>query len=106
MTIVLLLTFFLNDPVDGYRSGWVGLGWVCVSLGDVRYKAASLQKCDHCDAKVVPGRVSLLVTLFLSLTALLVSTISSSPEVHPSIAHSCLLLVALSVLNGRAVSQC
>ena len=31
--------------------------------------------------KVIPGRVSLLVTLFLSLTALLVSTISSSPEV-------------------------
>ena len=33
------------------------------------------------DLKVIPGRVSLLVTLFLSLTALLVSTISSSPEV-------------------------
>ena len=31
--------------------------------------------------QVVPGRMGLLVTLFLSLTALLVSTISSSPEV-------------------------
>jgi len=31
--------------------------------------------------QVVPGRMGLLVTLFLSLTALLVSTITSSPEV-------------------------
>ena len=36
---------------------------------------------EHISQKVIPGRVSLLVTLFLSLTALLVSTISSSPEV-------------------------
>ena len=35
--------------------------------------------------KVIPGRVSMLVTLFLSLTALLVSTISSSPEVTAGI---------------------
>ena len=34
--------------------------------------------------QVVPGRVSLLVTLFLSLTGILVSTISSSPEVNPA----------------------
>ena len=31
--------------------------------------------------QIVPGRMGMLVTLFLSLTALLVSTISSSPEV-------------------------
>merc|ERR1719273_917535 len=35
--------------------------------------------------KIVPGRMGLLVTLFLSLTALLVSTISSSPEVSEGI---------------------
>ena len=40
--------------------------------------------------KVIPGRVSLLVTLFLSLTALLVSTISSSPEVTSHINNSVL----------------
>ena len=32
-------------------------------------------------SQVVPGRMSLLVTLFLSLTTLLVSTVSSSPPV-------------------------
>ena len=32
-------------------------------------------------SQIVPGRMGLLVTLFLSLTALLVSTITSSPEV-------------------------
>ena len=42
-------------------------------------------------SKVVPGRMGLLVTLFLSLTALLVSTITSSPEVT----HSMLALLAL-----------
>ena len=31
--------------------------------------------------QIIPGRMGLLVTLFLSLTALLVSTITSSPEV-------------------------
>ena len=36
--------------------------------------------CDHY-YQIVPGRMGLLVTLFLSLTALLVSTINSSPEV-------------------------
>ena len=82
---------------------WVGYVYLCVMSGT---KQLTVQKFHHCDAKVVPGRVSLLVTLFLSLTALLVSTISSSPEVHPSIAHPCPLLVALPVLNGRAVSQC
>ena len=34
--------------------------------------------------QIVPGRMGLLVTLFLSLTALLVSTINSSPEVNLS----------------------
>ena len=34
--------------------------------------------------QIVPGRMGMLVTLFLSLTALLVSTISSSPEVLKS----------------------
>ena len=32
--------------------------------------------------QIVPGRMGLLVTLFLSLTALLVSTINNSPEVR------------------------
>ena len=41
-------------------------------------------------SKVIPGRVSLLVTLFLSLTALLVSTISSSPEVTSHIDNAVL----------------
>ena len=41
--------------------------------------------------KVVPGRMGLLVTLFLSLTALLVSTITSSPEVTICIVLSILL---------------
>merc|ERR1719295_355624 len=35
--------------------------------------------------QIVPGRMGLLVTLFLSLTALLVSTITSSPEVSEGI---------------------
>ena len=51
----------------------------CQSSGDEKHTIkGSFQSCI---SKVIPGRMSLLITLFLSLTTLLVSTITSSPPV-------------------------
>ena len=51
----------------------------CQSSGDE--KQTIKNSYQSCSSKVIPGRMSLLITLFLSLTTLLVSTITSSPPV-------------------------
>ena len=61
------------------------------SSGKAKYKDGETFQdvSHHCMlCQIVPGRMGLLVTLFLSLTALLVSTITSSPEVNILFSHT------------------
>ena len=56
--------------------------------------------------QIVPGRMGMLVTLFLSLTALLVSTISSSPEVNNPRAENVELIETNSAIALGLYSMC